>query len=233
MELPLPNPGKEITLQVKGIRVSRYPLKTQLLVKGDDVVQIISTAVNKYLPLIRDKNKVAVISEKSVAVSQGRGIPIKDIKPRKLARFLSHYVTKTPNGIGLGMPETMELAIREIGVIRIFLAFLAAAVTKPFGIKGMFYRVAGDKARSIDGPTPHTIPPYNQYAVMAPAHPDQVAKAISEQTGIPVVIIDANDIGQNILGSWNVTDKEFIKASFGDNPLGQSDQQTPVAVVCW
>ena len=75
----------------------------------------------------------------------------------------------------------MELAIREIGVVRIMTAFFFAAITKPLGIRGMFYVIAGSKARSIDGPTPHTIPPYNQYAVMAPRNPDKVAHAISNE----------------------------------------------------
>ena len=234
MELPLPNHNKELTIKINGIEVSRYPIRTTLVKKGDDIVTIISKEANKYLPLMKAKNKVIVISEKAVAVSQGRGIPIKDIKPRKLAFFLSKYVTKTPYGIGLGIPQTMELAIREVGVFRIMIAFFFAAITKPFGIRGMFYMIAGSKARSIDGPTPHTIPPYNQYAVMGPKDPDKVAKSISDECGkIGVLIIDANDMGQNSLGSFNVPNKTLVLKSFSDNPLGQSDQQTPMAIVCW
>ena len=33
---------------------------------------------------------------------------MKDIKPRPLAKFLCKFVLKTPYGIGLGIPETME-----------------------------------------------------------------------------------------------------------------------------
>jgi F420-0:gamma-glutamyl ligase-like protein len=232
--LPLPNKDKEISIKVDNISVYRYPVRTTLVKKGDDIVTIISKEANKYLPNINKTNKAIVISEKAVAVSQGRGIPIKDIHPSRLAKFLSHYVTKTPYGIGLGMPETMELAIQEIGIPRTLLAFFVAAITKPIGIKGMFYVIAGDKARSIDGPTPHTIPPYNTYAVMGPKNPNKVAKQISAKcNNTPVVIIDANDMGQNILGSYNTKDLDLIKKSFKDNPLGQSSQQTPMAIVCW
>lgn len=234
MKLPLPNHNKELYINVDGVKIARYPVRTTLIKKGDDIVAIISKEANKYLNEIPTTNKIIVISEKAVAVSQGRGIPIKDIKPSGLARFLSKYVTKTPHGIGLGIPETMELAIREVGVIRILFAFFVAALTKPIGIKGMFYVIAGDGARSIDGPTPHTIPPYNQYAVMGPKNPSKVAKQISKAcNGVGVFIIDANDIGQNMLGSYNVKDKELVLKSFKDNPLGQSDQQTPMALVCW
>jgi len=234
MDLPLPNKGKELFINIDGVKVARYPVRTKLFKKGDDIIAEISKEANKTLPLIKTTNKVIVISEKAVAVSQGRGYPIKEIHPSGFARFLSLYVTKTPYGIGLGMPETMELALREVGVVRIFIAFVCAALTKPFGIKGMFYRVAGHKARSIDGPTPHTIPPYNQYAVMAPSNPKDVAKAISKKcSNTGVLIIDANDMGQNELGSYNLQNKLFILKTFKDNPLGQSDQQTPLAIVAW
>lgn len=234
MELPLPNHNKELFIDVDGVKVARYPIRTTLVEKGDDIAAIVSKEANKYLLAIDAKNKVVVVSEKAVAVAQGRGIPIKDIKPRGLAKFLSKYVTKTPYGIGLGIPETMELAIRECGVVRILIAFFFAAITKPLGIRGMFYVIAGPKARAIDGPTPHTIPPYNQYAVMGPKDPSKVAKQISDACGqVGVLIIDANDMGQNTLGSYNVKDKAIVLKSFKDNPLGQSDQQTPMAIVAW
>jgi F420-0:gamma-glutamyl ligase len=50
------------------------------------------------------------ITEKIVAITQGRSYTLDEIQPRRLARFLSKYVTKTSYGIGLGMPETMEMA---------------------------------------------------------------------------------------------------------------------------
>ncbi|MFR3992087.1 MAG: hypothetical protein ACLTY5_05935 [Angelakisella sp.] len=39
---------------------------------------------------------------------------MKDIKPRPLAKFLCKFVLKTPYGIGLGIPETMEMAIKRM-----------------------------------------------------------------------------------------------------------------------
>jgi len=234
MDLPLPNNNKELQIIVGDINVNRYPIRTKLVKKGDNIADIVTKEVKKYFPIIKSDNKVIVISEKAVAVSQGRGYPIKDIRPGKLAKFLSKYVTKTPYGIGLGMPETMELAIKEVGVLRILTAFFWAAITKPFGIKGVFYIIAGPKARSIDGPTPHTIPPYNTYAVMGPENPDKVAKEISQRCdNVGVMIIDANDMGQNKLGSYGIKNTDFILKTFKDNPLGQSDAQTPMAIVTW
>ena len=78
---------------------------------------------------------------------------MEDIKPRKLAVTLSRYVTKTPAGIGLGIPETMEMALRECGTLRILFAAFAASLASCSAGRGWFYIVAGPKARGIDGPT--------------------------------------------------------------------------------
>lgn len=48
----------------------------------------------------------------------------------KLAYKLSAHVTKTPHGIGLGMPETMEMALREVGSLRILFAAAISVIGK-------------------------------------------------------------------------------------------------------
>ena len=73
-------------------------------------------------------------------------------------------------------------------------------VTRPFGVHGVFYRVAGPQAKAIDGPTSYTIPPYNQAATLGPKDPDRAARAIAAAIDAPVAIIDANDAGCAVLG---------------------------------
>ena len=126
----------------------------------------------------------------------------------------------------------MELAIKEAGVARILIAALASAVTKPFGIKGAFYKIVGKNVNAIDGPCSYTLPPYNEYAKLGPANPNKVAAEIKKAIGNDVVIIDANDLGVAVLGKsdGNITD-DFCKSVFKDNPLGQSSEQTPLCIV--
>ena len=131
---------------------------------GDDLDEF----VREYATDVVRQGDLLFVTEKIVAITQGRSYLVEDIKPRKLALFLSKYVTRTPYGIGLGMPETMEMALRECGTLRILFAAAVSAVTKLFGRKGDFYRIAGDKARAIDGPTTGTIPPYNKAVVLGP-----------------------------------------------------------------
>ena len=114
----------------------------------------------------------------------------------------------------------MELAIRDIGVPKILFAAFCSAVTKPFGKRGVFYKIVGDAGRAIDGPCDYTLPPYNHYAKLAPKDPDKVAAALRAHTGCKaVVVMDANDIGREILGvSSPDVDVELCKEIFRDNP---------------
>ena len=109
---------------------------------------------------------------------------------------------------------------------------LAAAITKPFGIKGVFYKVVGKNINAIDGPCDYTLPPYNEYAKLGPAEPEKVAGKFKFEINHDVVIIDANDLGVAILGKSNkdISDA-FCKNVFKDNPLGQSSEQTPLCIV--
>ena len=224
----IPNPSKNLIIDVEGAQWARLPIRTHVIGKDDDISEIVKRYAVPELLL----GDMLFISEKVVAISQGRAFPIKDIKPSRLAKFLVKFVHKSPYGIGLGSPWTMELAIKEAGAVRILIAALASAVTKPFGMKGVFYKVVGKNINAIDGPCSYTLPPYNEYAKLGPAEPEKVAKNLSREIHCDVVIIDANDLGVAVLGTSNKNIAEtFCKDVFKDNPLGQSAEQTPLCIV--
>jgi F420-0:gamma-glutamyl ligase-like protein len=222
------NEGKSLTIDVDGVAFARIPIQTHTVIADDDAAEV----VDRYTVDVRRPGDIVIMSERVVAITQGRAIPIKDIVPSRMANFLQRFVTRTPVGIGLGSPWTMELALREVGRPRILLAAAAAAVTKPFGVRGVFYRVAGPQARAVDGPCDYTLPPYNEYATLGPSDPDRAAQKIADRVGLPVVIIDANDLGVDVLGrSKGAPNDAFCEAVFRDNPLGQASQRTPIALV--
>ncbi len=222
-----PNKGKKLLAKTDEGTFARYPVRTHVVMKGDDLKGIMDKYVKPYLV----EGDSIFISEKIVAISQGRAYKLEDIKPSKLAKFLVKFVTKSPHGIGLGSPYTMELAIRDCGVPLILWGCICAAVTKPFGIKGVFYNVVGTRARAIDGPCEYTLPPYNNYAKLAPLNPDKVCKELAEHTGCEVVMLDANDLGLEVLGkSSDKISLSLARQMFGDNPLAQSNEQTPIAI---
>ncbi|MBN9202543.1 MAG: F420-0--gamma-glutamyl ligase [Microbacterium sp. SCN 70-18] len=224
------NDGKALTVAFEGASFSRIPIRTRVVMPGDDL----DAFIREYAADQVQAGDLLFVTEKIVAITQGRSYLVEEIQPRRLALFLSKYVTRTPYGIGLGMPETMEMALRECGTPRILLAAAVSAVTKAFGRKGDFYRIAGDKARAIDGPTSGTIPPYNKAVVLGPERPREVAQRLKALLGsvCEVAVVDINDLGGNILGSTvdKATERRLL-AILKDNPLGQGHQSTPLGIV--
>jgi F420-0:gamma-glutamyl ligase len=216
------NEGKALETSVDGKSYARIPLRTRVVMPDDDLDAVIT----EYAKDAVQQGDLLFVTEKIVAITQGRSYRLDEITPRKLALFLSKYVTRTPYGIGLGMPETMEMALRECGTPRILFAAAVSAVTKAFGRKGDFYRIAGDKAR--------TIPPYNEAVVLGPKDPDGVAARIKALIGghAEVAVVDINDLGGNILGSTldKAGEQRLVKI-LGDNPLGQGLESTPLGIV--
>ena len=222
------NPGKQLLRTVDGVTYQRIPVKTHLITKADKMEDV----VLQYAKDKMQEGDILFISEKAVACTQNRAIPMEDIKPRKLAVTLSRYVTKTPAGIGLGIPETMEMALQECGTLRILFAAFCSVIGNLLGKKGWFYIVAGPKARGIDGPTEGTIPPYDHYVVLTPADPMGTAKRLAQALGHPVAIVDINDLGANILGfSEKQPTLDWLARALGDNPLGQGSESTPMGIL--
>lgn len=229
MDMPFePNEGKSLVIDTDFGKYARYPIKTHVITKDDVMKDVLDKYVKDYV----EQGDTVIISEKIVAISQGRAFPVDEIKVSPLAKFLSKFVVKTSYGIGLAMPETMELCVREVGPIKVIFAAICAGIGKLFGKHGVFYNICGMKARAIDGPCDYTLPPYNHYAKMAPDKPNEVAKQLSDHLGVDVVIIDANDIGANVLGKPRKDyNEDFPIQVFKDNPLDQCSQQTPIAIV--
>jgi hypothetical protein len=125
----------------------------------------------------------------------------------------------------------MQLAIEEAGLVRILCAACVAAVTKPLGLKGLFYHIAGSNINAIDGPCAYTVPPGNTSAKLGPRDPMGVARHIAAMVAAPTAVIDANDYGVRVLGYSDGINKKLVEKIFSDNPLGQSDEQTPLGIV--
>jgi len=223
----VPNEDRALHASLGEVVYARHPVRTHLVTPGDDAAEV----VRRYVGELGDDVRLVAISERMVAITQGRSYPMDQIRSGWLAKLLVRYVTRPGYGIGLGTPQTMQLAIDEVGVPRILFAAAASAVTKPFGIHGVFYRVAGRQAAAIDGPTSYTIPPYNQAATLGPKDPDGAARRIAADLDGPVAIIDANDAGCAVLGASPGIDRRFVQRLFADNPLGQAREQTPICVV--
>ena len=248
-----PNARRSLDLvTARGEEVRRYPVRTELFGRDDDLDARVLAHVDQFFAALSSagpEHAAATkgpwwffLSEKVVAITQGRSYFVWDIKVGRPARVLSRYVTRTPAGIGLGSPFTMQLAIQEAGLPRVLYAAAGGAVGKAIGRKGLFYELVGNDINAIDGPTEYSAYPSNVSAKLAPKDPDAVAarlsSAIRDRVPEPwrstfggTVIMDANDIGRNVLGSDVPGDWSRFEEMFADNPLGQGSEQTPMAMV--
>jgi hypothetical protein len=187
--------------------------------------------VGRYLgPAVRPGD-IAILGQKLVSITQGRLVPLDAARPRLLARLLSSAVRRSAHGLGLGRPQTMEMALREVGTLRILWASAFGLWDHLTGQSGHFYRTAGWRVASIDGPGPDTLPPYDRYVVLAPRTPDRECRRVARLLGCAVALVDANDLATEVLGASPGVRRDTVAALLRDNPMGQGRAQTPFMIL--
>lgn len=217
------------TAEVHGRTYQRAAVRTHLVHVKEPIIDVLRTYVT---PVIQPGDFL-VLSEKFVAITQGRVIHRSLVRPGLLARLLVLGVTKLKDDVGFSDPAKMQVAIMRAGWGRMALAMVAGGVTRLFGRHGDFYRVAGHRVSEIDGFNPHTVKPFNEFAMLGPEDPPRDAQAIEDATGWPVVIVDANNVNVEILGASRGVPVPVaeVRLAVLDNPLGQGEEQTPIVVM--
>lgn len=216
------------TVIVDGRTFERVPIRTPVLMPGDDMPTVIREHAGPYL----QRGDTVVMSESAVAIMQGRARDWRTISPGRLARWMSARVIKTSWGTGLRSPYAMQYAIELTGVPRMLLAGVAHLVGRLLGKKGWFYLVAGLNARMMDAEHTMGIKEFYECCIPAPADPPGTARALKAATGYDIAVCDINDINP----AWCVASTlprdrvRLLERSFDDNPLGQSDEQTPIGI---
>ena len=214
-------------VSVAGAKYLRLPLRTRWLDETDDL----GLALKEHLELARPGDTVGV-SETVVIMLTGRTVDINTVQPGRLARILAGYVRpRGEHARGLSVPEKMEYVIRTVGLWRVIAAAVGGALTRPLGMRGTFYRIAGPIARDVDG-GPHTA--YEH--VLLPALDTKVAQGICDDLeralDIGVSIVDLNDFGGSIRAvSPRSLPAETLASVLSDNPLGQHLTSTPFVLV--
>jgi len=200
------------------------PLRTHLITEKDDIFSVLE----QYIKGVAEPGDVIALAESMVAITQGRAIPQQSVHPGPLAAFLSRFPGKDGS---LATPHAMQLAIQETGAGRVILGAAAAALGRPFGRRGDFYRVAGRHLALIDD-VAGTMWPYEKHIILGPHNPSQLAGELRERLGVEVAIVDVNDIRcVDILAATPGVDKRRVSRALASNPLGNDDQQTPVAIL--
>ena len=210
----------------------RIPLQTEIIKPGMDIPAL----CDHYTKDLREPGDIITIASCVAALAESRIRCIDEIVPSRFARWLSQFVRDDNFPFGgnapLCNPLSMQVAIREAGAFRIFLAAAVGGILgKIFKGSGMFYRIAGEQAALIDD-MPGAIPPFDYYVILGPEDSNRLSRQIKEKTGCEAAIIDANDL--NIawaVGTSDPSQKHTIEEVMKDNPAGNGDQKTPIIVL--
>jgi F420-0:gamma-glutamyl ligase len=203
----------------------RLPVRTRWLREGDDLVE----ALREYLPPLVPGDTV-VVSEKVAILLTGRALPVTAVRPGRLARLLARWVRPPEGSYGLSVPEKMQYVCQSVSRGRLLLAAAVSALTRPLGIHGAFYRVAGPVARDVDG----ALPPYEDllFPPMDAETANSVSTWLERQIGVGVAIVDLNDFGGRVRGvSPRALSASVLAQVLADNPLRQRLTSTPFGVV--
>lgn len=223
------NKGKNIEILVDGSIYKRHAIKTKFVNPGDDYISV----VKEYVSNVYQEGDIISISEKIIALCQNRIVRKEDMKISILAKILCKFASNTAAGPGVSEVYKMQYAINIAGSLKVLFASIASAVTKLFGIKGVFYKIVGQDVAGLDGFYDKVWKEYGQIGIELPENPNEVCNEIKEKLGISCMIVDANDLGQDLLGcSYDlIKQKQSLIKLISDNPAGQGDEQTPIILI--
>lgn len=223
------NEGKNVEIEVNGQTYLRHAIKTRFVKQGESYIDIFKEYV---LPIYQEGDIISS-SEKIIALCQNRIVKREDIKIGFWAKLLSKFASHPDTGVGVGETIKMQYAIDTVGLLRVLWASIASAITKLFGKKGVFYEIVGQDVSGLDGFYDHVWKEYGNIGIRLPENPTAVCNEIKEKLGISCMIVDANDLGQEILGYSDDIELsvEELKGLIKDNPSGQGKELTPLILI--
>jgi hypothetical protein len=200
------------------------PVKTHLLGVLDGPGEVLE----RYCGSLLQPNDVLTIGETPLAVMQGRYAHPSTVEPSMLARLLCRVFHPTSS---LATACGLQTLIDIVGPARVLCAWIAGLLLKLVGIKGGFYRLAGEQARLIDDVT-GTTPPYDQTLVLGPAHPERFCQDMAAALGVSVAVVDVNDLGRvKVLAASRGSDLPLIERALRPNPAGNANERTPLVLI--
>ena len=200
------------------------PLKTHLLGPLDSTIDVL----RDYAGELVQPGDILTIGETPVAVIQGRYTHPSMVEPTWIARLLCRVFHPTSS---LATACGLQTLIDQVGPTRVILAWSIGLALKIVGLKGWFYRLAGEQARLIDDIT-GTTPPYDQTIVLGPSDPVRLCQDAADALGVAVAIVDVNDLGRvKVLASSNGCDEALLHRALRPNPAGNANERTPLVLV--
>lgn len=223
------NEGKKVQIEVNGKKYMRHAIKTRFVKQGEDYVEVFK----EYVAPIYQPGDIISSSEKIIALCQNRVVKREELKIGFWAKLLSRFASHPDTGVGVGETIKMQYAIQTVGLPRVLWASFASGVTKLFGKKGVFYEIVGVEVSGLDGFYDKVWDEYGDIGIKIPENSTGVCNEIKEKLGMSCIIVDANDLGQEVLGysaDININPDDIVKL-VGDNPSGQGKELTPLILI--
>lgn len=223
------NEGKQVEIQVGTRTFARHAVHSHFVQIGERYLELIE----RYIKPIYEEGDILSSSEKIISLCQKRVVYKKDMKLSRLAKFLSRFASHSSAGIGVDSPWKMQFAINQRGALYVIWAALCAGVCKLFGKRGVFYEMVGQEVAGLDGFYDHCFDVYGDFGIRIPEHSDAVCEEVWEKLGIKMMIVDANDLAQELLGKCAALEETEadLMAMIADNPCGNGTQLTPFALI--
>ncbi|MBQ8056782.1 MAG: F420-0--gamma-glutamyl ligase [Ruminococcus sp.] len=223
------NEGKNVEIEVNGVTYMRHAIKTHFVKQGESYIDIFE----KYVSPLYEEGDIVSSAEKIIALCQNRVVRRDELKIGFWAKLLSKFASHPDTGVGVGETIKMQYAITNCGLLKVLWASFAGGVCKLFGKRGVFYEIVGSDVAGLDGFYDHVWSEYRDIGIENPENPSGVCDEIKEKLGISCMIVDANDLGQEILGyssDIKLTEEELL-GLIKDNPTGQGQQTTPLILI--
>lgn len=220
----------DVVLVAAGRRWRRVVLQTPWLTAHDDLGGILAAALDRVPGGAPRPGDVVAIAEKIAVVTSGRIVDARALRAGLLARALARSVRPVGDSRGLSLPRKMQFLMDQVGPVRVVGAALAAAVTRPFGRNGTFYRLLGSAARDLDGLRGAYLD-----ELLPPLLPDEaalLAHHLAARLGPAVAVVDVNDRGGSVRAvSAGGPDPSVLLGLLADNPQGDGDRSTPLVLL--
>lgn len=223
------NEGKQVEITVAGRTFARHAVPTHFVQVGESYVELIE----KYIKPIYEEGDILSSSEKIISLCQKRVVYKKDMKLSWLAKFLSRFASHSSAGIGVDSPWKMQFAINQRGALYVIWAAVCAGFGKLMGKRGVFYEMVGQEVAGLDGFYDHCFDVYGEFGIRIPENSSAVCEEIWEKLGIKMMIVDANDLAQELLGKCAALDESetTLMGMIADNPCGNGTQLTPFTLI--
>ena len=130
-----------------GRQYDRFAIQTHFVEVGEDQAELVRRYV---LPLAQDGD-VLSFGAKVMAMCTRNVKTKEEVHPGFWAKKLAPFAGINETGVGMHEPYKLQLVIDICGLPRVLFAAFVSAVTRPFGVHGLFYKICGKGVAGIDG----------------------------------------------------------------------------------